>query len=295
MAAMTIGTVGNRGHLAIVTGQGGSVSLGGGAMKRAVLFSPAACVALVVSLAVPAAASEAFDTGGLSAGGAAVFQSEAGQPDQRVIMPDIVGMTEADALATLEMVGLVVSERTIAVSEGAPDRTVVAQDPVAGMEVAIGSAVAYSVVDAAASPSPSDVGGGSDAAQPGDASSGQDWDAFKDRLGIFIDEADVMAFYRATRDQDDEVASSLAAQLHDSSVAAIAWLDANPPAACYAASWEAFRGAADRLATAMDTFSTEGLDAASDPLMSAGEALVDAGGTIMDSGEACRAAAGGAD
>ena len=82
---------------------------------------------------------------------AGVFDSE--PTVKQVAVPNLVGMTEQGATTALEQAGLKVGKVTSELTDKGPAGTVVAQDPVAGQEVAEGGSVALTV-STGASPSP---------------------------------------------------------------------------------------------------------------------------------------------
>ena len=328
----------------------------GGVEMKSVLV-PVVCALVLIALSVPVTASSGVELAARSDGRAAIAAAEGAEGDQTMIVPDIVGMPEADATATLEAADLLPGQRTV-VGEGEPG-VVVAQAPVAGTELPVGSTVDYTVVGSAAiasSPGASDVPSGEPSAAPATAAAeadqtttmpdivgmteadalmavefsdlvpgertvvtegsagtvvaqepgpgtelpvrsavhyavvdagpgeGDGWGAFRDRLRAFLDEMDVMAFFRAMQEPDDELARSLAASMHTTSTDVVAWLDEHPPAPCYDHAWQALRAAAEKMTGATDLFVTQGFDAASSQLMDAGSAFVDLGGMIQSIG-----------
>ena len=83
---------------------------------------------------------------------AGAFDKEAA-PTKKVVVPDLVGMTQQGASSALSQVGLKVGKVGSEQSDKGPAGTVIAQDPAAGKEVAEGDLVALTL-SSGASPSP---------------------------------------------------------------------------------------------------------------------------------------------
>ena len=230
-----------------------------------------------------------------------------------VIVPDLRGLSEMDAVNALLTAGLQPGSRAEMHSDRVPAGMVIDTLPMAGTEVESGSVVDYVVSTAPSvsstpeptsepTPAPSPEPTGTPGPMPSvqiviGSSSTVHWDAYFERIQAFLGTfyPATMAWSAALEDRDFEQAATLAATMRQASLDLFAWLDDNPPDPCYLASWQAFHHGTELLAAAMDAFTTEGLDAAAEQFIPAGSALAEAGATIQDAGGACRTWVGDTD
>jgi len=91
------------------------------------------------------------------------------------------------------------------------------------------------------------------------------------------------AFGTGDLHQDDVLVGQLAQASDD----LVRWLDANPPAICYAESWVAFRAAATQLGAMFARYVLMGLDGITDQLIGSGVALQAATATVPATAAAC--------
>jgi beta-lactam-binding protein with PASTA domain len=111
-----------------------------------------ACVAVVFGLGL-ASLLGAFGGGGHAATAAPATTSttyvtvSANEQNHHVVVPNVVGETQAQATATLAAVGLGTSARDEAVNDGSPVGTVMAESPWQSSIVVSGSLVSITVAD----------------------------------------------------------------------------------------------------------------------------------------------------
>jgi hypothetical protein len=127
---------------------------------------------------------------------------------------------------------------------------------------------------------------------PGSSES-SNWAAFKDRVMAYTamspQISDLLGKWAAG---DTTAAKQIASVLKPASEELVAWLEANPPDACYRASWEPLREGADLVAAGASAYLADDATTGSEMLMAGGSKLVDAGSTISESGDRCRGTAG---
>jgi hypothetical protein len=99
---------------------------------------------------------------------------------------------------------------------------------------------------------------------------------------------DVQAMTQQLVDGDKSAASATASKLHDQVAEYLAWLDANPPDACYQPSWDLLHAALTDALAGTAAYAAGDFEGGSDDLMSGGSKMIDAGSTISDSGDRCR-------
>ena len=123
-----------------------------------------------------------------------------------------------------------------------------------------------------------------------DDSGSSNWVAFREKILPFTStfSTDVQAMTQQLIDGDKAGASATASKLHDQIAEYLAWLDANPPDACYQPSWDLLHAALDDALDGTAAYAAGDFEGGSDKLMSGGSEMIDAGSTISESGDRCR-------
>lgn len=123
-----------------------------------------------------------------------------------------------------------------------------------------------------------------------DDSGSSNWVAFREKILPFTTtfSKDVQAMTQQLIDGNKAGASATASKLHDQIADYLAWLDANPPDACYQPSWDLLHSALEDALAGTAAYAAGDFEGGSDDLMNGGSEMIDAGSTISDSGDRCR-------
>jgi hypothetical protein len=153
-----------------------------------------------------------------------------------------------------------------------------------------GSPAATTGSPAASTEASTEPTGAPAASATSDDSASSNWVAFREKILPFTSTftTDVQAMTQQLIDGDKAGASATAAKLHDQIAEYLAWLDANPPDACYQPSWDLLHAALEDALAGTEAYAAGDFEGGSDDLMSGGSEMIDAGSTIQDSGDRCR-------